>query len=86
MLIVVFLCGLRPTPTGAATTVSRKGRGDLAIASTGAALCPVLVMSRCQIVGAIVLPDSWMDRVLAEIHLADEVSRIGQERLQPSNG
>jgi len=43
-------------------------------------------MSRCQIVGAIVLPDSWMDRVLAEIHLADEVSRIGQERLQPSNG
>ena len=35
-----------------------------------------------QIVGAIVLPDAWMDRVLAKIHLADEVNRIGQERLQ----
>ena len=35
-----------------------------------------------QIVGAIVLPDAWMDRVLAKIHLADEVHRIGQERLQ----
>ncbi len=35
-----------------------------------------------RIVGAIVLPDAWMDRVLAKIHLADEVNRIGQERLQ----
>ena len=35
-----------------------------------------------QIVGAIVLPDVWMDRVLAKIHLADEVNRIGQERQQ----
>ncbi|MDA0264905.1 MAG: zinc ribbon domain-containing protein [Chloroflexi bacterium] len=35
-----------------------------------------------QIVGAIVLPEAWMDRVLAKIHLADEVNRIGQERLQ----
>ena len=35
-----------------------------------------------KIVGAIVLPEAWMDRVLAKIHLADEVNRIGQERLQ----
>ena len=33
-----------------------------------------------RIVGAIVLPDAWMDRVLAKIHLADEVERIQQER------
>jgi len=35
-----------------------------------------------QIIGALVLPEAWMDRVLAKIHLADEVNRIGQERLQ----
>ena len=39
-----------------------------------------------QIVGAIALPEAWMDRVLAKIHLADEVNRIGQERLQPNKG
>ena len=32
------------------------------------------------IVSAIVLPDAWMDRVLARIHLADEVKRVEQER------
>ena len=37
-----------------------------------------------RIVGAIVLPDAWMDRVLARIHLADEVERIQQEREQVS--
>jgi len=35
-----------------------------------------------QIVASIALPEAWMDRVLAKIHLADEVNRIGQERLQ----
>ena len=39
-----------------------------------------------QIVGSIVLPEAWMDRVLAKIHLADEVNRIGQERLKPNKG
>ena len=34
------------------------------------------------IVGAIVLPGTWMDRMLAKIHLADEVQRIQQEREQ----
>ncbi len=34
------------------------------------------------IVASIALPEAWMDRVLAKIHLADEVNRIGQERLQ----
>ena len=35
-----------------------------------------------RLVGAIVLPDAWMDRVLARVHLADEVDRIHRERQQ----
>ena len=33
-----------------------------------------------KIISAIVLPDAWVDRVLAQVHLADEVARVGQER------
>ncbi len=33
-----------------------------------------------RIVSAIVLPEAWMDRVLAQIQLADEVKRVAQER------
>ncbi len=33
-----------------------------------------------RIVEAIVLPDAWMDRVLARIQLADEMNRVDQER------
>ena len=33
-----------------------------------------------RIVSAIVLPDAWMDRMLAQIQLADEVKRVAQER------
>ena len=33
-----------------------------------------------RIVEALVLPDAWMDRMLAKIHLSDEVERIQQER------
>ena len=33
-----------------------------------------------RIVSAIVLPDAWMDRVLAQVHLADEVKRVTRER------
>ena len=32
------------------------------------------------IISAIVLPDAWVDRVLAQVHLADEVERVGRER------
>ncbi len=35
-----------------------------------------------QIIGAIVLPEAWMDRVLARIHLADDVKRVRQERVK----
>ena len=33
-----------------------------------------------RIIQAILLPETWMDRVLARIHLADEVDRVQQER------
>ena len=33
-----------------------------------------------RIVSAIVLPDAWTDRVLAQVHLVDEVERVQQER------
>ena len=33
-----------------------------------------------RIVGAVVLPEAWLDRVLAQVHLADEVKRISEER------
>ncbi len=33
-----------------------------------------------RIIQAILLPEAWMDRVLAMIHLADEVERVQQER------
>lgn len=33
-----------------------------------------------RIIKAIVLPEAWMDRVLARIHLPDEIDRIQQER------
>jgi hypothetical protein len=32
------------------------------------------------IMGAIMLPDSWMDRLLAKVQLADEVKRVNRER------
>ena len=35
-----------------------------------------------QIIGAIVLPEAWLDRVLAQIHLVDEVKRVVEERVQ----
>ncbi len=35
-----------------------------------------------RIVGAILLPDAWINRMLAKIHLTDEVERVGLERVQ----
>ena len=32
------------------------------------------------IVSAVVLPEAWMDRILAQIQLADEIARVAQER------
>ena len=33
-----------------------------------------------KIVSAIILPDAWIDRVLAKVHLADEIQQIAQAR------
>ena len=33
-----------------------------------------------ELVGSLTLPDSWLDRVLAQIHLADEAERVGRQR------
>ncbi len=35
-----------------------------------------------RIVGAIVLPDAWINRMRAKIHLTDEVDRVWLERIQ----
>ena len=35
-----------------------------------------------RIVSAMTLPDAWMDRVLAEVQLADEVKRVDHERVK----
>ncbi len=35
-----------------------------------------------RIVGALVLPEAWLDRVLAKIHMVDEAERVRQERDQ----
>ena len=53
-----------------------------ATALAGAAPCPARSRDEQmgRIIGAIVLPDAWMERLLAKIHLADEVKRVEQER------
>ena len=33
-----------------------------------------------QIISVIMLSDAWVDRVLAQVHLADEVKQVGEER------
>ena len=47
---------------------------------SGSMPCAVPDDQMGRIMGAIVLPEAWMDRVLARVHLADEVERIGHER------
>jgi hypothetical protein len=37
------------------------------------------------IMSAIMLPDSWMDRLLAKVQLADEVERVARERKKVEN-
>ena len=35
-----------------------------------------------RIIGAIMLPEAWQERLLAKLHLVDEVNRVEQEREQ----
>ena len=50
------------------------------VGKSGSIPCHVPDEQMGRIVSAIVLPDAWMDRVLAQIQLADEVERVAQER------
>ena len=52
------------------------------VGRSGSVLCNVPDEQMGRIVSAIVLPESWMDRVLAQVHGADEVQRVQQERGQ----
>ena len=49
---------------------------------SGSIPCDVPDKQVGRIVQAIVLPEAWMDRVLAHIHLADDVERVRHERTQ----
>ena len=50
------------------------------VGRSGSMFCEVPDEQMGVIISAIVLPDSWVDRVLAQVHLADEVERVSEER------
>ena len=50
------------------------------VCRSGSMFCEVPDRQMGKIISAIVLPDAWVDRVLAQVHLADEVKRVGEER------
>ncbi len=56
-----------------------RGSGNC-VNRSGSIRCEAADDQMGKIMGAIVLPDSWMDRLLAKIQLADEVKRINRER------
>ncbi len=56
-----------------------RGAGNC-VNSSGSITCEVPDEQVGKIMGAIILPESWMDRLLAKIQLADEVKRVNKER------
>ncbi len=56
-----------------------RGAGNC-VNSSGSITCEVPDEQIGKIMGAIILPESWMDRLLAKIQLADEVKRVNKER------
>ena len=56
--------------------------GGYCVGRSGSMSCHVPDEQMGRIVGAIVLPKAWMERVLAQVHLEDEVERVKQERTQ----
>ncbi|MCH9011266.1 MAG: recombinase family protein [Chloroflexi bacterium] len=56
-----------------------RGAGNC-VNKSGSIRCEVPDEQMGMIIGAIILPDSWMDRLLAKIQLADEVKRVNRER------
>ena len=55
-----------------------RGAGSC-VNKSGSIRCEVPDEQMGMIIGAIILPDSWMDRLLARIQLADEVKRVNRE-------
>ena len=53
---------------------------DEAYLNSGSITCDIADEQVERIIGAIVLPDAWVDRVLAQVHLVDEVKRVQDER------
>jgi site-specific DNA recombinase len=56
-----------------------RGAGNC-VNKSGSLPCHVADDQISKIMGAIILPDAWMDRVLAKVQLADEVARVEEER------
>jgi site-specific DNA recombinase len=56
-----------------------RGAGNC-VNRSGSITCHIPDEQMGQIMSAIVLPEAWLDRVLARIQLADEVKRVEQER------
>ena len=50
------------------------------VGRSGSMFCEVPDQQMGEIISAIVLPDAWVDRVLAQVHLADEVQHVERER------
>ena len=56
-----------------------RGAGNC-VNKSGSIRCEVPDVQIGRIMGAIIFPDSYMDRLLAKIQLADEVKRVNKER------
>ncbi len=50
------------------------------VGRSGSMFCEIPDEQMGEIISAIVLPTAWVDRVLAQVHLADEVERVGEKR------
>ena len=50
------------------------------VGRSGSMFCDVPDDQIGEIIAAIMLPDAWVDRVLAQVQLADEVKRVGEDR------
>jgi hypothetical protein len=59
----------------------RGSRGSgYCVGRSGSMFCEIPDEQMGEIISAIVLPNAWVDRVLAQVHLSDEVERVAQER------
>ena len=52
------------------------------VGKSGSRLCEAPDTQIGRIVSAIVLPDTWVDRVLAQVQFTDEVKRMEKERVR----